>query len=105
MLTANNTAVSPAVIYTAAHTNGNKFSVDDGGTYITDSFKRVRHIIVSPEVPSLSENIWGFAIVNQPTTTDVDRRGLHCVFPSTTPWVRPINVFTKIYFEQTWAAN
>ena len=89
--------------YSGAHSNGYKFSVDDGGTYITDSFKRTRHIIVSPEVPSLVENIYGFAIAPTAITgTGISQIGLHCTFPSA--WSRPVNAFTKIYFEQTWAA-
>lgn len=83
--------------------NGHKFSNDDGGTYIPGTYKRMRHIIVSPEVPSVAENIYGFAITNLPTSTNVRQTGLHCIFP-TTHWTRPTNVFTKIYFEQTWSA-
>ncbi len=93
---------SPNPSYTVCHSNGHEFSNDDNGNYVTDSFKRVRHIIVSPEVPSLSENVFGFAVVNQAGTAGVGERGLHCVFPQ--PWPRPTNTFTKFYFEQTWSA-
>lgn len=93
---------NPNPPYTVAHTNGHQFSTDDGGTYVPGSYKRVRHIIVSPEVPALEENIYGFAVVNQSTIANVSQKGLHCVFPS--PWLRPTNTFTKFYFEQTWSA-
>ena len=89
--------------YTNCHSNGHKFSNDDGGTYIRGTYKRMRHIIVSPEVPAVAEPIYGFAITNLSTVTNVRQSGLQCVFP-TTPWTRPTNVFTKIYFEQTWSA-
>jgi hypothetical protein len=101
LLSGNNVAL-PNPLYTNAHTNGHQFSNDDNGTYVPGSYKRVHHIIVSPEVPSLSENVFGFAVVNQSTAANVSQRGLHCVFPE--PWVRPTNTFTKFYFEQTWSA-
>lgn len=94
--------VNPAYTNCHSHLSAHVFANDDNGTYITDSFKRVRHIIVPPEVPSLNENIWGFAVVNQGSTTDVAKKGLHCNFKGTA-WNRPINTFSKFYFEQTWA--
>jgi len=101
LLSGTNIAL-PAVTYTNAHSNGHQFSVDDNGAYVPGSFKRVRHIIVSPEVPALTEPIYGFAVVNQSSNANVHQKGLHCVFSA--PWARPINAFTKFYFEQTWSA-
>jgi hypothetical protein len=94
---------NPAITYTNAHTVGHQFSNDDNGTYVPGSFKRVRHIIVSPEVPSIEEPIYGFAVINQNSATNAHQKGLHCVFPE--PWKRPTNTFTKFYFEQTWSAT
>jgi hypothetical protein len=102
-LLANLNTEATAATYTACHTNGHTFSNDDGGTYIRGTRKRMRHIIVSPEVPSVVENIYGFAITTVSAVTDVRKTGLQCIFP-TTAWSRPTNVFTKLYFEQTWSA-
>lgn len=105
LLSGTNTASFPtsSPTYVPAHSNGHLFSNDDSGTYVPNSFKRVRHIIISPEVPSVPEPIYGFAVVNQSTAPGVHQKGLHCIFPEA--WSRPINTFTKFYFEQTWSAT
>lgn len=96
--------INPSYTQCHSHTNAHVFANDDNGTYQNNTFKRTRHIIVPPEVPSLNENIWGFAVINQASTTNIAQKGLHCNFINV-PWNRPINVFTKFYFEQTWSAT
>ena len=104
LLSGENIASSnPVYTNCHSHLSAHIFANDDNGTYIPGTFKRVRHIIVPPEVPSLNENIYGFAVVNQITAANASQRGLHCYFGGD-PWVRPVNTFSKFYFEQTWSA-
>jgi hypothetical protein len=108
-LSASNTAVGAAPgTMTVAHSlpDAYKFNNEDGGTYVTDSFKRARHIIIPPETPSVPESLYGFSISNKDVAkiATVHTNGYHIVFPGlSSAWIKPKNYFMKFYMEQTWS--
>jgi hypothetical protein len=84
--------------YVQYATTGHTFQ-DEG--YVPGSFKRVRHIIVAPETPSLPETLYGFSISGKNTASGQADIGLQCIY--STAWQRPIDAFLKLHFEQNWA--
>ena len=103
----NNGVTTTGVTFANVHsvTNAYKFKNEDLGTYIEDSFRRARHIIVPPETPSINQNLYGFTIsTRSAVATTLQQNGYHIVFPTASaPWVKPPNGFMKFYLEQTWS--
>ena len=66
----------------------------DAGTY-----RIAKHIIVAP--PMAPQDIHGFVLSTQNSTTGLDSHGIHCMFNSV--WARPSDSFIKIYFEHNWS--
>ena len=83
---------------------GYKFKNEDVGTYIPNSYRRARHIIVPPETPSIVQNLYGFTISTKSAAAPtLQQNGYHIVFPTASvPWLKPVNGFMKFFLEQTW---
>jgi hypothetical protein len=83
--------------YDVYASTGNAF---ENEVYTPSSYRKVRHIIVSPETPSLPEDIYGFSISGKSTAAGQADIGLQCIFSSA--WPRPYDAFLKLHFEQNW---